>query len=61
MHLTTANIKLQGLRVLLQEGSLLDAEFANDTGLYLDGNLENLSRAENALEIFCQGSGALIN
>jgi hypothetical protein len=61
MYLTAANINLQGLRLPLQEGSLLDAEFANDTGLYLDGNLENLSRVENALEIFCQGSGALIN
>lgn len=40
---------------------LLDAKFADDTSLYLQGHEANLIRAEGAIETFCTASGALIN
>ena len=41
--------------------SLLDSEFADDTMLYLQGNEENLERAQSAIDLFCKASGASIN
>ena len=40
---------------------LLDAEFADDTSLYLHGQEANLRRAECAIESFCAAWKAKIN
>ena len=40
---------------------MIDTELADDTSLYLHGDIDNLRKAEIALTTFCQGSGALIN
>ena len=40
---------------------LVDAEFTDDTGLYLHGTLENFEKTERAINVFCSASGARIN
>ena len=52
---------LQGLRLPIREEDLLDAEFADDTAVFLAGQVDNLSRFQGALEVFCDASGAKIN
>ena len=45
----------------VREEELLDAEFADDTAVFLEGQEENLSRFQRALETFCDAFGAKIN
>ena len=52
---------MQGLRLPIREEALLDAEFADDTVMYLAGHEDNLARFQAALEVFCDASGAKIN
>ena len=52
---------LQGLRLLIREEALLDAEFVDDTAMYLDGHEDNLTRFQSALEIFCDALSAKIS
>ena len=40
---------------------ILDAEFADDTTLYVEGTLDNLQRVQHALQHFCIASGARLN
>ncbi len=50
-----------GLKGIISGMEVLDAEFADDTGLYLEGTIENLLKAEHALGVFCEAAGAKIN
>ena len=59
--LASQEVGLQGLRLPIREEELLDAEFADDTAMYLQGQLANLRCFERALETFCDASGAQIN
>ena len=59
--LVAEDVGLRGLQMPIQEEALLDAEFADDTSLYLQGHEANLVRAEHAIETFCTASGARIN
>ena len=59
--LASQEVGLQGLRLPIREETVLDAEFADDTAMYLRGHEANLRRFEGALEIFCAASGAQIN
>lgn len=59
--LTAQDIGLQGLRLPLREEELLDAEFADDTAVYLHGQEANSSRFQTALEQFYDDSSAKIN
>ena len=52
---------IQGLYLQEADAVFLDSEFVDDTMLYLKGALENLMRAQSAIEIFIQASGARIN
>ena len=52
---------LQGLRLPIREEALLDAEFADDTAMYLASHADNLAQFQAALDIFCDASGAKIN
>ena len=40
---------------------ILDIEFADDTAVYLQGDLENLKKLESGLAVFCKRSNAMIN
>ena len=48
-------LKLPGGRVVR------DQSYADDTALYLQGSVENLSRAEEVIQLFCEASGAKVN
>ena len=52
---------LRGLRLPIRDEDLLDAEFADDTAMYLAGDEDNLARFQTALETFCDALGAKIN
>ncbi len=61
---TYINAQVTGIRGLIMPSSeeeILDAEFADDTTLYLDGDISNLNRARSSLSTFCCASGAFIN
>ena len=60
--LTAEVVGVKGLTIpVTPEQEVLDAEFADDTGLYLHDSLENLVRTKLAICVFCQTSGARIN
>ena len=62
MYLNVEEIGLRGLQLPTRGEDLLDAEFADDTGLFLHGQEANLIRAaEKALQTFGGASGSLIN
>ena len=48
---------IEGLYIPNVDESLVDAEFADDTSLYVKGTDENLHKVQQALTIFCEGSG----
>ena len=39
----------------------MDVEFADDTALYVDGEIGNLSRVQDALQVFSDATGASLN
>ena len=43
------------------DAELLDSEYADDTALYVQDDMESLERVRLALEIFCLAVGAKIN
>ena len=59
--LNVADIGIRGLCTPLSHIEVRDAEFADDTALYLKGDLENLEKTEVAISTFCKASGALVN
>ena len=59
--LTSRHLNLRGLPVPHSHQSLLDIEFADDTTVYLQGDLENLQKLESGLAVFCKRSNAMIN
>ena len=61
MYLSAEEIGLRGLQLPTRGEDLLDAEFADDTGLFLHGQEANLIREEEALQTFGGASGSLIN
>ena len=50
-----AHLNLCGLLVAYSHQSLLDIEFADDTAIYLQGDIES------GLAVFCKRSNAMIN
>lgn len=44
---------------MLVREDLLDAKFAHDTAIYLRGHEANLAQFQDALEHFCDASGAI--
>ena len=61
IYLTATTTGLQGLSLPVTGEEILDAEFADDTGLVLKGTKSNLQQAEMAIDTFCKASGAKIN
>ena len=39
----------------------MDVEFADDTSLYVDGEIGNLGRVQNALHVFSDATSASLN
>ena len=53
---------LRGIRLPIRDDTeLLDSEYANDTALYVQDDVESLERMRLALEVFCLVAGAKIN
>ena len=52
---------LRGLPIPNATKDLMLSEYAGDTVLFLQGDEENLQRAEHLVEDFCQAAGAKIN
>ncbi len=52
---------LRGIQLPVSHETLIDYEFADDTTLYLHGDLDNLRKLQKALEQFCIASGARVN
>ena len=61
IYLTATTTGLQGLSLPVTGEEILDAEFADDIGLFLKGTKSNLQQAEMAIDTFCKASGAKIN
>ena len=59
--LNHTDVGLRGLQIPPCPQDLIGAEFADDIGLYLNGDLNNLKRAEYAINVFCIALGARIN
>ena len=60
-YVTSRNCGIQGICLPNSSEELVDSKFADDTTLYLQGNVENLFIVEKALEVFCLGLGARLN
>ena len=53
---------LRGMRLPIRDDAeLLDSEYADDTALYVQDDIETLERVRLALEVFCLTTGAKIN
>ena len=61
MYLNSSQVSLKGLPFPATQQQMLDAEFADDTAIYVQGNDENLSKLQEVVEEFCLASGAKIN
>ena len=56
--MTTA---IQAIALPIANSTVLDVEFADDTTLYIHGDVINLDRVQNALQIFSDATGASLN
>ena len=61
MYLAGEHVGLKGLQISECSEQVLDQEFADDTSLYLQGQVEKLQKAKQVLQVFCSASGTLIN
>jgi hypothetical protein len=60
-YLLAQDVGIKGITIPLTTKEVLDAEFADDTCLFLTGHNNNLLKAEQAIQEFCLASGARIN
>ena len=59
--LNACDIGIWGIHIPFSHIEVKDVEFADDTALYLKGDLENLQKIELAIPTFCKASGAPVN
>ena len=53
---------LRGMRLPIRDDAdLLDSEYADDTALYVQDDIDSLERVRHSLEVFCLAAGAKIN
>ena len=52
---------IQALALPIENSTILDAEFADDNALYINGDVSNLDRVQNALQTFSDATGASLN
>jgi hypothetical protein len=61
MYLLAQDVGIKGITIPLTIKEVLDAKFVDDTCLFLKGNINNLVKAEQAIQEFCLPLGAHIN
>ena len=61
MYLNSSQVSLKGLPLPTMQQQLLDSKFADDIAIYVQGNDDNLSKLQEAVEEFCLASRAKIN
>ena len=59
--LNANDIGLRGLYIPFSNVELREVEFADDTTIYLQGDLDNFQKTEMSLTTFYKASGALVN
>ena len=52
---------MKGITLPIAQSIVLDAEFANDTTLYVDWEIGNLGQVQNALQNFPEATGSSLN
>ena len=52
---------IKGIILPITQSTLVDIEFVDDTTLYVDGEIGNLSWVQNALQVFSDATGASLN
>ena len=60
LFLRKSKVGLKGLSILTLKEEIVDAEFADDIALYLEGNVRNLKKAKEVIHCFFLASGASI-
>jgi hypothetical protein len=60
-YILEQDVAVTGLKLPENGGAIIDQEYADDTNLYLEGFIQNLDCAKQALGIFASASGAKIN
>ena len=60
-YLRSSSASIKGITLPFTQPSVLDIEFADDTTLYVDGEIGNLGRVQDALQVFSVATGASLN
>ena len=60
-YLRSSSAGIKGIALPCTQVSVLDAEFADDTALYVEGEIGNLGRVQDALQVFSDATGASLN
>ena len=60
-YLRSSSAGIRGISLPFTQPSVLDAEFADDTTLYVEGEIGNLGRVQDALQVFSDATGASLN
>ena len=59
--LRSSIVAIQAIVLTIVNLTVLDADFADDTNLYIHGDVSNLDRVPNALQTFSDAIGASLN
>ena len=60
-YLRSSSAGIKGITLPFTQPIVLDAEFADDMALYVDGEIGNLSREQDVLQVFSDATGASLN
>ena len=60
-YLRSSSVGIKGITLPIAQSVVLDVEFADDTALYVDGEIGNLGQVQNALQNFSEVTGASLN
>ena len=60
-YLRSSSAGIKGIALPIAQSVVLDVEFADDTALYVDGEIGNLGQVQNALQNFSEATGASLN
>ena len=60
-YLRSSSAGIKGITLPFTQPIVLDVEFADDTTLYMGGEIGNLSRVQDALQVFSDATGASLN
>ena len=60
-YLRSSTVGIKGIVLPITQSTVVDVEFAYDTTLYFDGEIGNLGRVQNALQVFSDATCASRN